>query len=173
MKVIKGIFEIIILVIALVFFAGNVVKFMSEKVLHSDYINVFGYSYLFIEDDKMTPDLENGNLIIVKVGNDVEVGDIITYYDSKEYKASKVVSIDDDMIITRDSQSATNNKAIVKEQVVGKLKHTIKDGNKIKKYMDNKLFIKWLIICYKSISLPILYDRGYSLRMIPIVTIII
>lgn len=146
MKVIKGIFEIIILAIALVFFTGNVVKFMSYKVLHSDYVNVLGYSYFFIEDEKMTPELENGNLIIVKVGNDVEVGDIVTYYDAKEYKTSKVVSIDDDKITTRDSQSGTNNPVIIKEQIVGKLKHTIKDGNKIKKYMNNKFFIKWLVI---------------------------
>lgn len=146
MKVIKGILEIIILVIALVFFSGNIVKLLSDKILHSDYVNVFGFTYLFIEDDKMAPDIENGNMILIDIGTDVEVGDIITYYDAKEYKTSKVISIDDDKIITRDSQSSVNNPVIIKEQIVGKLKHTFQDGNKIKKFMDNKLYIKWLVI---------------------------
>ena len=147
MKIIKSILEKIILIIAVVLFAANTINFMSNKLLHSNYVNVLGYTYFFIDSDNMVPDINVGNMIIVKITDDVKEGDIVTYYINKEYKTSKVSKIEDESITVKDNNNPENStKVIVKEQIVGKMARKINDGQKIKKYMSNKLLIKWLVL---------------------------
>lgn len=56
-----------------------VYTFIMTDILKKDYANVFGYTYFVVATGSMSGTIEVNDVVIVKLGNEAEVGDIITY----------------------------------------------------------------------------------------------
>ncbi len=96
--------------------------FIEVKLLLKSYPELFGYVFYLQEGIDMTPQFDMQDVILVKKGEDYQVGDIIMYFDSKDskYKVHNVVSKDMNTTVTKCSTCEKNDEPITKDHIVGK-----------------------------------------------------
>ena len=73
-KVIVDLIIFVLSVIAILVIWG----FVQLNIQNKEYIDMFGYSILSTETGSMSPTIEKGDIIIVKIGDEIKENDIIT-----------------------------------------------------------------------------------------------
>lgn len=124
MKKLEKVIQIIIntcLVFSLIAILFCASGFIQLKALKRPYVDFFGYTFFSVATGSMRPTLEVQDIIIVKITDDVKVGDVITYRDNKDFVTHRVVSNNKDKFITKGDYNNTEDKPIESKQVVGKM----------------------------------------------------
>ncbi len=141
MKYVKKIAEIItntllIVVIIAIFFALYGV--FQLKVLNKNYINYFGYTFFEVVSGSMSPTINTYDLVIVKVTDNVELDDIITFYKDDSFITHRILEYkDDNNILTKGDANNTTDKNINKDIIVGKVVKVIPEFGIIKRVLIN------------------------------------
>lgn len=120
MKKILNIFIFLIFGIIIVF---NLISIVSIKILQKNYANFFGYTYFEVQTGSMIPTINVDDVIIVKLDDEYEVGDIVTYNDNGSFVTHRIIEINDDKYITKGDANNTSDKEITKDQIIG---HVVK-----------------------------------------------
>lgn len=94
--------------------------FVQLNVQQKDYINIFGYSVFSAETGSMAPTMEKGDIVIIKIGDEIKENDIITYKQGNALITHRIVKIDGDTIIAKGDNNNTEDEPINKSQVIGK-----------------------------------------------------
>lgn len=103
-----------------------VYTFIMTDVLKKDYANIFGYTYFVVATGSMSGSIEVNDVVIVKLGDDVNVGDIITYKTEDDaFITHRVVKKIGSQIITQGDVNNTEDEPISKEDVVGTVEMVI------------------------------------------------
>lgn len=123
-KIIEVILNIIIILmlIAVIFAAIYVVQ---TKIMKKDYANIFGYTGFEVITGSMSGSIEVGDVVIVKIENNVEENDIIVYRQENDFVTHRVVKIDGDTLITKGDANNSEDRQINKQQVLGKVIYII------------------------------------------------
>ena len=74
-KIIINLIIFILVVIAII----SVYAFIQLNVQNKEYINIFGYSVFSAETGSMSPTIEKGDIVIIKIGDEIRENDIMTY----------------------------------------------------------------------------------------------
>ena len=74
----KIIVDLIIVVLAIIAILA-ILGFCQVNIQKKQYINIFGYSVLSAETGSMSPTIEKGDIVIIKIGDEIKENDIITY----------------------------------------------------------------------------------------------
>ena len=99
-----------------------VYTFVMTDILKKDYANVFGYTYFVVATGSMSGTIEVNDVVIVKLTDDVELNDIITYQgENGEFITHRVVKKIGNQIITQGDVNNTEDEPISKEDIVGKV----------------------------------------------------
>ena len=114
LTVIFGIFTFLLLVLA----AYN---FISIKLLHNDYSNIFGYTAFEVISGSMSPTIEKWDLIVVKIDDDFKEGDIITYRGKSAIVTHRVIEVKKDTIIAKGDYNNTVDAPVNKSAYIGKV----------------------------------------------------
>ena len=119
-KVMRIIVDILLFItsIAIIF---SLYGFYQLKVQNKTYFNIFGYTAFNVVTGSMSPTLEIGDIIIVKVGNDIKQDDIITYYKDDNFITHRVKEINGDDIIARGDANNSTDSPITIDMVVGRV----------------------------------------------------
>ena len=126
--ILRIVYYILFFVLASVLFL-LIYNFICLKILKKDYTNVFGYTMFEIASGSMSPTLETNDLVIVKLGDKINVDDIITYKKDNAYITHRVVMLKGDSYICRGDANNTNDEPVKKDIVLGKVvKHLPKVG---------------------------------------------
>lgn len=104
----------IVLTILLVF----VIAFNVCSILD---VSFFNFRVYRIATGSMIPNLKVGELIVIKDSDNYRTGDVITYAKNNTYITHRIVNIDGDNIVTKGDNNNTNDEAITKKDVVGKM----------------------------------------------------
>ena len=103
-----------------------VYTFIMTDILKRDYANVFGYTYFVVATGSMSGTIEVNVVVIVKLGNEVELNDIITYQGEQgEFITHRVVKKIGNQIITQGDVNNTEDEPITTDDVVGVVKLVI------------------------------------------------
>ena len=86
----------------------------------------FGYRVYRIGSGSMTPFLKVNDIIIIKSCDEYKVNDVITYRTDYEYITHRIISIDDDVIITKGDANNVQDEPIYKNKIVGKMVYKFK-----------------------------------------------
>jgi len=107
------------LVIILVF---NIYNFVCIKVLHKDLATVNGYAVLEVISRSMEPTIKKGDMIIINTkAKDYKVNDIITFRDKEgSLVTHKIISLDEDTMITKGDNNNTEDGMSERSAIVGK-----------------------------------------------------
>ena len=145
MKALEIIINIILNIITVILVALVILvmyNFIEINVLERNYTNIFGYSVFQIETGSMTGTLEIDDVILVKITQDVEVNDIITFEDDGDVITHRVIEKDEDKLITKGDANNAEDKQIEKNQIIGKVVKTIpRLGIWIKVLSDVKVIV--------------------------------
>ena len=96
-------------------------SFISMKVLSHKYVNFFSYTVFQIGSNSMAPSITTNDLIIVKLTDQIKKGDIITYEDNDTFVTHRVVSVNDSGYVAKGDANTSEDQAILKQQVIGKV----------------------------------------------------
>lgn len=104
-----------------------VYSFVQVNILNREYTNLFGYSLFKTETGSMADTIEIGDIVIVKLDNEVKEDDIITFKQDGNLVTHRIIEINGDEIITKGDNNNSADKPIKKENIVGKVVHIIHD----------------------------------------------
>ena len=159
LKIIKKVVvDLIILVLSIIAILA-IWGFIQLNVQNKEYVNIFGYSILSTETGSMSPTIEKGDIVIVKIGDEIKENDIITYKQDNVLITHRIEQIDGDTIITKGDYNNIQDEPIKKDQVVGKVVHIINNVEVWKLvFTDMHVIIPMVItvilfvilICYKE-----------------------
>ena len=124
LKKLEKVFQIIVntfLVIASIAIVFCVSGFFQLKVLKRPYVDIFGYTVFSVATGSMQPTLEINDIIIVKITDDIKVGDIITFKQDNDFITHRVISNNKDTFVTKGDYNNTSDNPIDLDKVVGKL----------------------------------------------------
>ena len=124
MKKIEKLMQIIIntcLVFSLVAIIFCLSGFIQLKALKRPYVDFFGYTFFSVATGSMRPSLNINDIIIVKITDNIKVGDVITYQDNKDFITHRIVSNNKDKFITKGDYNNTEDNPIDSSQIVGKM----------------------------------------------------
>ena len=126
MMITKSIIKSIGYLFVSVLVALCVYTFIMTDILKKDYVNIFGYTYFVVATGSMSGTIEVNDVVIVKLGEQVAINDIITYQGEEgEFITHRVVKKIGNQIITQGDVNNTQDEPITKEDVVGIVKLVI------------------------------------------------
>ena len=94
------------------------------KILHRDYVNIFGYTYLQVGSGSMEDAIKTNDIVIDKLLNEnspIEINDIISFREEDAIITHRVISIVGDTIITKGDANNVQDDPINRNQVIGKV----------------------------------------------------
>lgn len=95
------------------------------NVQNKEYVNIFGYSIFSTETGSMSPTIEKGDIVFVKIGEEVQEKDIITYKSGNAFITHRIIEIDGESIIAKGDNNNTQDEEIQKDAVIGKVNFII------------------------------------------------
>lgn len=102
--------------------------FVQTKILHKDYANFFGYTYMNVISGSMADTINIDDYVFIKLGNnDLKEEDIITFKVDDAIITHRIVSIADDKILTKGDANNDNDNLIIREDVIGKVVYVGKE----------------------------------------------
>lgn len=131
-KVKKGI--LIVLTILLVIVATiNIYTFICIKVIGKPIATINGYGMLEVVSGSMEPTIHVGDFVIINTkAKEYKVGDIVTFYDNEgSFVTHKIISIDNDSMITKGDNNTSVDGVVPTKDIVGKYVTKITSGGKI------------------------------------------
>ena len=115
----KIIVDLIIVVLAIIAILA-ILGFCQVNIQKKQYINIFGYSVLSAETGSMSPTIEKGDIVIIKIGDEIKENDIITYQKENVLVTHRIVNINGDTIIAKGDFNNTDDEPIKKDEVIGR-----------------------------------------------------
>ena len=152
--IIRKLFTIVLTAVTGFFLVLAIYNFISIKILKHDYSNVFGYTLFEVISGSMSPEIQKGDLILVKLDTDYKKGDIISYK-SKDgvFVTHRIIEIKDGVYITKGDSNNTIDTPVKKDMIAGKVVKIIGNlGVWVKVFTTPKVILSTvvtaLIICY-------------------------
>ena len=118
-KIISNILLIVLSFIILI----CVYSFICLSVLNHKYVNLFSYSVFSIGSNSMAPFITTNDLILVKLTDDVNVGDVITFQEDDVLITHRIISSNAKGFVTKGDANNTEDKSVSKDMIVGKVVH--------------------------------------------------
>lgn len=121
LKIIKNIIINLIIFILGIIAIAAIWTSIQLNVQGKEYVDIFGYSIFSTETASMSPTIEIGDIVIVKIGENVQEKDIITYRDDNSFITHRIIKIDGESIIAKGDNNNTQDKPITKDAILGKV----------------------------------------------------
>lgn len=107
---------ILIIILVILLFCYSQIKIFGKK-----YINFCGYTIFQVITGSMADTIQIKDIVIVKLTQDVEENDIITYKSGEDFVTHRVIKIEDNKITTKGDANNSEDNPITKDEVVGKV----------------------------------------------------
>ena len=117
--------ECLLIVIIVITFFLVAYNFFQLRVKQNDHVNFFGYSVFEVVSNSMSPTIEKKDVIIIKLDDDIEVDDIITYRNDGSFVTHRVIEKNRDSYITRGDANNSTDVPVMKEDVLGRVVRTV------------------------------------------------
>ena len=147
-KVMRIIVDILLFIttIAIIF---SLYGFYQLKFQNKKFFNLFGYTAFSVVTGSMSPTLEIGDVILVKIDKNVKPDEIITYYKDNNFITHRIIDIKDETIITRGDSNNSSDSPISSDMIVGKVVHTFRKASSIVDILlTPKIFVSIVITLF-------------------------
>jgi len=94
---------------------------VQTKILGNNYPNFFGMSLFEVQTGSMSDTINPGDWIVVKLTQNVNLNDIITYQKEDDYITHRVIEINKAGYVTKGDANSSKDEPITKDKIVGKV----------------------------------------------------
>ena len=119
-KIISKTLTVLLIVFTVLIMSLATYNFVSVKILGKDYPNLFGYTFFEIVSGSMSPTIEKGDMIVVKLDTDYKIGDIVTFKEDDSIITHRIVEKKDGYYVTKGDSNNTLDNPIKENQIIGK-----------------------------------------------------
>jgi len=155
MKIVKKVSMVFVSILLGLLFIFSVYNFVSLKVFKNDLSSIFGYSILEVVSGSMEPTIHIGDLIIInKNETNYQANDIVTFYDRDgSFVTHRIVSIEDDKMVTKGDHNNSEDDALPLSNIVGKYVTRVPLVGRLLSSLKNPfvlfmIFLLGVLICY-------------------------
>lgn len=145
-KTIRIILDLAIILIIIAVFLNFYLIIQNKIIQKKLYVNYFGYTFFIVDSSSMYDTLKENDLVIVKITNDVELNDIISYEEDGNIITHRLIKKEGDTFITKGDFNNYQDKPIKKEQIIGKVISIKRNVGIWKKIFSQKKIIIPIII---------------------------
>ena len=153
---------IVIVIIAILFCAYCL---FSIKVLNNKYVNIFGYSIFEVATGSMKGSIDVGDAVLVKIGDKFDVGDIVTYQNGTDFITHRVISIEENSVITKGDANNVNDNPIDNKLILGRVVKILPRLGVWKKVLLTPKVVILVLVTLFIFSILFSYD-GNSIKII-------
>lgn len=158
MRKVAEIFINVLTVIVFVFLAIIIFAKVRMLITNKDYFELFGYSAFNVATGSMEPTIKQNDIIIVKMHDKYEIDDIVTFEKDDAYITHRVILINENNIITKGDANNTNDVAIDKNLVLGRVIKIIHNGGLWQRILTSP---KVIIMIFLTL---VLFDFAFSYK---------
>ena len=158
MRKVAEIFINVLTIIVFVFLAIIIFAKVKMLVSNKDYFELFGYSVFNVATGSMEPTIKQNDIIIVKMNGKYEIDDIVTFKKDDAYITHRVIMINDNNLITKGDANNTNDVAIDKRSVLGKVIKVLHNAGVWQKILTSP---KVIIMIFLTL---LLFDFAFSYK---------
>ena len=119
-KIVEIILNILLFIVAIIMILG-IYYIVQIKILKKEYANIFGYTFFEVATGSMSNTIEIGDVVIVKINENVKENDIIVYKDRNDFITHRLIKIKQEELITKGDANNSEDRSILKNQVLGKV----------------------------------------------------
>ncbi len=120
-KHLKKLVKVFTIILLLMIFTYNAYTFINIKILKKDIAPINGYAILEVMSDSMNPTIKKGDLIVINTKSNYTANDIVTFYDDNgNFVTHRIVSINDEEMITKGDNNDSLDSATKTEFIIGK-----------------------------------------------------
>ncbi|MFA5602762.1 MAG: signal peptidase I [Bacilli bacterium] len=138
---------------------------IQTKILGHAYPNFFGYSIFEVQTGSMADTINPGDWSIIKLGEKVELNDIITYEVKGEYITHRIIEVYSNSYVTKGDANSAKDVPIKQNQIVGKVVKVLPNFGLIRKILFNPAVLISLIITLFMLNIAIKKDENDKIRL--------
>lgn len=139
---------IIVIIVTIIF----TYSFIQMKKNNTKYINLFGYTIMQVVSGSMADTINIKDIIIVKITNQVNKGDIVTFQNENILITHRIIEIENDTVTTKGDANNTKDTPIKKQDIIGKVVFIIPNVG-----IWQKVFTTPKVIISGTITLILMY----------------
>ena len=158
MRKVAEIFINVLTAIVFVFLAVIIFAKVKMLVTSNNYFELFGYSVFNVATGSMEPTIKQNDIIVVKMHDKYNVDDIVTFEKDDAYITHRVIIINDNNIITKGDANNTNDVAVDKKAVLGRVIKIIHNAGLWQKILTSP---KVIIMIFLTL---VLFDFAFSYK---------
>lgn len=121
MNKICGIILNILLVFVSIILIIGIYYVAQIKIFNNEYANLFGYTFFEVATGSMSPTINVGDVVIVKITKEVYEDDIIVYKEGDNFITHRLISKEENKITTKGDANNTEDNPIEESDVLGKV----------------------------------------------------
>ena len=125
-KILGYILNILIILVTIIIILA-IYYFVQIKIVNKPYANIFGYTFFEVATGSMEPTIDVGDVIIVKITNEVNENDIIVCNKDNAFITHRLIKIEEDNFITKGDANNTEDEPMQKSDLIGKVVNIIPD----------------------------------------------
>ena len=119
-KIVGFILDFFLVVVFILIIIGSYYIFQI-KIMNKGYADIFGYTFFEVATGSMSPTIEIGDVVIVKITKQVDIDDIIVYQDESSFITHRLVEIDGDKMIAKGDANNSEDKPIQSNMILGQV----------------------------------------------------
>ena len=154
---ILGIILNILLIIAFLILIFGIYYNVQTKLLNKEYVNIFGYTFFEVATGSMSGSIEVGDVVLVKITNEVQENDIIVFKENNSFITHRVVKKDGDIITTKGDANNTEDSPITIDKVLGKVTGVIENVGIIRKVITSPVVLISITITLILLGIVVIY----------------
>ena len=119
-KIISFILNILLTIVTIIIIIGMYYIYQL-KIEKNDYANLFGYTFFEVATGSMSPTMESGDVVVVKITKQFEQNDIIVYIDGENIITHRLIEVKDNELIAKGDANNSEDKPIKTDMVLGEV----------------------------------------------------
>lgn len=135
----------LILFLFLVILCINIYIILEQLVLRNVAPRFFGYSFVIQDSNDLEPEINSGDLVVIKSVDSYSEGDMITYIKNDNLVTAKITKIDDTIVTVCDLKNG-NTEITITGYIVGKVVKSISGLGSFCLWIKNPFWIVVLLI---------------------------
>lgn len=151
--------NILIILVTILIIIGIYYLFQI-KILNKGYADLFGYTFFQVATGSMSNTIEIGDVIIVKITEEIEENDIIVYEEEGSYITHRLISKNGEELIAKGDANNSEDKPIKLEQVLGKVEIIIPKLGMWRDIIMTPEIIGLIIVVIVLLSFVFFYNKN-------------